>query len=66
MRVGLLLLLAALGEAQVLTLQEVLQSVEKSYPPLLAALQEKQAADGDLPSALGRFDTMFRARFGPQ
>ncbi len=63
MKISLLFLLAGTLEAQVLTLQEVLQSVEKSYPPLLAALQEKQAAEGDMLSALGRFDTMFRARF---
>ncbi len=63
MKLSFLLLLAAAAEAQVLTLQEVLQSVEKSYPPLLAALQERQAAQGDLLTALGRFDTNFRARF---
>ncbi|MFN7938608.1 MAG: TolC family protein [Bryobacteraceae bacterium] len=63
MRAGLLMLFAALAEAQVLTLQEVLDSVQKSYPPLLAALQEKQAAEGDMLSAMSRFDTTFRARF---
>ncbi|MBL8176091.1 MAG: TolC family protein [Bryobacterales bacterium] len=63
MKVVFLVLLAAAAHGEVLSLRDVLQSVEKSYPPLLAALQEKQAAEGDLLSAMGRFDTTFRARF---
>lgn len=62
MRLGLCLLWATLAEAEVLTLREVLQSVEKSFPPLLAAMEERQAAEGDMLSALGRFDTSLRAR----
>jgi outer membrane protein, heavy metal efflux system len=58
-----LTLAASAASAQgVLTLQEVLDSVNRSYPPLLAVLQDAQIAEGDMVSALGRFDTAFRAR----
>ncbi len=51
------------GEAgNPLTLAEVLDSVNKNFPPLLAALQEKPLAEADVLSALGRFDINVRAR----
>ncbi len=46
-----------------LTLKEVLDAVERSYPPLLVALQERQLADADVTSALGRFDVVLRSSF---
>lgn len=39
-----------------LALQEVLDSVERNYPPLLVALQERPLAEADILSSLGRFD----------
>lgn len=63
MKLFLLFSIAALSHAQVLTLPDLLARVEKSYPPLLAALQDREAAEGDLISAMGRFDTNFRVRF---
>lgn len=48
--------------AEVLTLADVLASVEKNFPPLLAALQERNIADADVLAALGRFDLVSRAR----
>ncbi|MBS1835282.1 MAG: TolC family protein [Acidobacteria bacterium] len=47
---------------EVLTLGEVLASVQKNYPPLLAALQERNIADADVLAALGRFDLVTKAR----
>lgn len=47
---------------QTLTLAEVLASVNRDYPPLLAALQEKPLAEADVLSSLGRFDLILRAR----
>ena len=44
-----------------LTLAEVIASVNRNYPPLLAALQEKQLAEADVLSSLGRFDLVLRA-----
>lgn len=46
-----------------LRLEDVLKSVERNYPPLLAALQEGELAEADVLFALGRFDLTFRARF---
>jgi outer membrane protein, heavy metal efflux system len=46
----------------VLTLEEVIASVDKHYPPLVAAMREKNIADADVLSALGRFDLVARAR----
>ena len=46
----------------VLTLEEVLASVNRHYPPLVAALQEKNIADADVLAALGRFDLVARVR----
>lgn len=39
-----------------LTLEQVLESVEKHYPPLLAAVQDKVIAGADVLAAEGRFD----------
>jgi outer membrane protein, heavy metal efflux system len=52
----------SLQAADVLTLEEVLASVDKHYPPLVAAMREKNIADADVLSALGRFDLVTRAR----
>ena len=57
MRFLLLFLFAITLQAEVLTLQDLLDRVQKSYPPLLAALQDREAAEGDLLTAMGRFDT---------
>lgn len=45
-----------------LRLEDVLTSVERSYPPLLAALQERAIADGELLGAQGKFDLSFKYR----
>ncbi|MDX2181978.1 MAG: TolC family protein [Bryobacteraceae bacterium] len=47
--------------ADPLTLQEVLQSVNRNYPPLLAALAERPLAEADVLSSLGRFDLVVKA-----
>lgn len=63
MRHGWILTVAAAAAAQTpgpLTLQEVLDSVERNYPPLLAALEEKPLAEAEILSALGRFDVVLR------
>lgn len=44
-----------------LTLREVIDSVERNYPPLLAALQERPLAEADVLSNLGRFDVVARS-----
>jgi outer membrane protein, heavy metal efflux system len=48
--------------AQAVKLEDVLESVRKHYPPLMAALEEKSIADADLLAAQGRFDFTLRAR----
>ena len=45
-----------------LRLADVLASVERNYPPLLAALQEGNLAEADVLAAQSRFDLTFRAR----
>lgn len=58
-----LVLAASTASAQgVLRLEDVLDSVNRTYPPLLAALQDAEIAEGDMITALGRFDTSFRVR----
>lgn len=52
----------AAPQQDVLILEEVLASVEKNYPPLVAALQEKNIAEADVLAVLGRFDLVARAR----
>ncbi|MEQ1885820.1 MAG: TolC family protein [Bryobacteraceae bacterium] len=51
--------LAAQGPLQ---LDEVLDAVEKNYPPLLATLAEKDIADAEVLQALGRFDLILGAQ----
>jgi outer membrane protein TolC len=51
------------GGGPVLTIEEVLASVERNYPPLLAALQERVLADADVLSAEGQFDLRLRSGF---
>lgn len=46
----------------VLTLEDVLESVGRSYPPLLAAMEELGIADGDVLTAAGKFDFSLKAR----
>lgn len=48
---------ASLMVAQTLLLEDVIDSVHKHYPPLLAALAETEVANGELLAAEGRFDT---------
>ena len=50
-------LLAGCLAAQTLTLEEVLRGLEQNYPPLLAALLERDVASGANQQALGQFDT---------
>lgn len=63
-RLCTLLLAAGLSLAQdaPLKLEDVLESVNRAYPPLLAAIQEREIAEGDLLTALGRFDLNLRVR----
>lgn len=51
------------GGGMPLRLEDVLESVERNYPPLLATLQDRSIAEADLLSAQGRFDLTLRARF---
>jgi outer membrane protein, heavy metal efflux system len=53
---------AALG----LQLSQVLESVNKNYPPLRAALLERPLAEADQLVALGRFDLLLRSRIEAQ
>lgn len=41
--------------------QDVLESVERHYPPLLAALQDRTIAEGELVTAQGAFDLTLRS-----
>lgn len=45
-----------------LRLEDVLESVRRSYPPLLAALIERDVADAEVLASLGKFDLTLRAR----
>jgi len=49
-------------QAQTLKLEDVLESVERNYPPLIAALLERDIAEADVLAALGKFDLTLRAR----
>lgn len=48
--------------AQVLRQEDVQESVRKSYPPLLAALQEINQASADALAAKGKFDTKLKGK----
>ncbi len=52
--------------AQGLQLSQVLESVNRHYPPLRAALLERPLAEADQLVALGRFDLLLRARLEGQ
>jgi outer membrane protein TolC len=63
MRLILLVLSAACCGAQApLQLEDVLNSVEQNYPPLLATLAERDIAEGEVTQALGRFDLVLGAQ----
>ena len=51
------------GALPVIQVEDVIESVRQRYPPLLAALGEREIADGEAIGAEGRFDTSFRSRF---
>lgn len=57
-------LVAGEAPAQVLALEEVLEAVDRAYPPLQAAAAEQTLAEGDLLSARGAFDPVLRLRGG--
>lgn len=59
----LLMAVALTAPAQTLQLEDVLASVERSYPPLLAALEERNIAAAEQLQAEGRFDTVVRGRW---
>jgi outer membrane protein TolC len=64
MRVSILLFAAiAPGVAQTLTLDDVVDSATRYYPPLLAAVADQDIAEGEVLSALGKFDLILRAGF---
>jgi outer membrane protein TolC len=63
MRTILYLAAALTASAQTLKLEDVLASVERSYPPLLAALEERNIAAAEQLQAEGRFDTVLRGRW---
>ncbi len=49
-----------------LTLEALLESVNKNYPPLRAALLEKPLAEADLLNQQGRFDLSIKSRIDTQ
>lgn len=55
--------LPAAAQPRTLQLQDVLESVERSYPPLLAALADMEIAEAEQIIAEGRFDVRLRAGF---
>ncbi|MBI4891349.1 MAG: TolC family protein [Acidobacteria bacterium] len=60
------LLLPASGQQQPVApmkLEDVLASVEKHYPPLLIALQDKVVADADVTAAEGKFDLALKGGY---
>lgn len=57
-----LVFVASVASAQTLRLDDVLESVQRHYPPLLAALAENEIADAEVLSAEGRFDPVIRTR----
>ena len=49
------------ADSTALSLEEVLASVERHYPPLRAALQDLPIAEADYLAAQGRFDLVLRS-----
>jgi outer membrane protein TolC len=60
---ALIVLIALSASGQTLRLQDVIDSVQRNYPPLLAALLENEVASAEVLAAQGRFDPVLRARF---
>ncbi len=58
----LLLALSAAGAAQELTLNEVFASVDRAYPLLARAMQERALAEAGLLEAQGGFDTRLKSK----
>lgn len=57
------ILLPVLASAQqTLRLEDVLESVSRNYPPLLAVMRDLDIAQGDMRSAMGRFDLTMRVK----
>lgn len=63
MRLGAFLIFSVAASAQVLTVDEVVESVRRNHPLLLASLTASDLAEADVLSAEGRFDTTIRSRF---
>lgn len=59
----LLTLLPVLAPGQTLRLEDILDSVKRHYPPLLAALQDQDVANAETLQAEGRFDVIVRGRW---
>ncbi|MBC7926265.1 MAG: TolC family protein [Bryobacteraceae bacterium] len=57
------LFLPVLASGQVLRLEDVLESVQRHYPPLLATLQDQAVANAETLQAEGRFDIVVRGRW---
>ncbi len=55
-------LLFTANQAEALTLDAVLQSLDQRYPPLLAAREKLKMAEGKLLQKRGAFDTKFKAK----
>jgi cobalt-zinc-cadmium efflux system outer membrane protein len=53
-------------ESSMLTLEALLESVNKSYPPLRAALLERPLAEAEVLNQQGRFDLVLRTRLETQ
>ncbi|MBZ2184568.1 MAG: TolC family protein [Bryobacter sp.] len=53
-------------ETRMLTLESVLESVNKHYPPLRAALLERPLAEAEVLNQQGRFDLVLRSRLETQ
>jgi outer membrane protein TolC len=59
-----LLIPSGIASAQgTLLLDDILNSVEKNYPPLLATLAEREIADAEALQALGKFDFQIGAQY---
>ncbi|MBL8229887.1 MAG: TolC family protein [Bryobacterales bacterium] len=63
LRLAVILLPVLASAQQTLRLEDVLDSVNRNYPPLLAIMRDMDIARGDMKTAMGRFDTTLRVRF---